>query len=126
MGFVERWVASARSFSTRKCVSTRLASEARPRRTRMPVQRSNGSNVAAWTTRVPPATADVVLDLHVDVVEYLGGTRYIYGTLSSGEALIVEARDMPRPKAGDPIKIGFNTARALLFSNGGQRLRPAR
>jgi lactose/L-arabinose transport system ATP-binding protein len=75
---------------------------------------------------VPPATADVVLDLHVDVVEYLGGTRYIYGTLSSGEALIVEARDMPRPKTGDPIKIGFNTARALLFSNGGQRLRPAR
>jgi len=63
---------------------------------------------------VPPATADVVLDLHVDVVEYLGGTRYIYGTLSSGEALIVEARDMPRPKTGDPIKIGFNTARALL------------
>ena len=75
---------------------------------------------------VPPATADVVLDLHVDVVEYLGGTRYIYGTLSSGEALVVEARDMPRPKAGDPIKIGFNTARALLFSNAGKRLRPAR
>jgi lactose/L-arabinose transport system ATP-binding protein len=74
---------------------------------------------------VPPATADVVLDLHVDVVEYLGGTRYIYGTLSSGEALIVEARDMPRPKAGDPIKIGFNTARALLFSSAGQRLRPS-
>jgi lactose/L-arabinose transport system ATP-binding protein len=75
---------------------------------------------------VPPATADVVLDLHVDVVEYLGGTRYIYGTLSSGEALIVEARDMPRPKADDPIQIGFNTARALLFSTAGQRLRPAR
>jgi lactose/L-arabinose transport system ATP-binding protein len=75
---------------------------------------------------VPPATADVVLDLHVDVVEYLGGTRYIYGTLSSGEALIVEARDMPRPKAGDPIQIGFNTARTLLFSTAGQRLRPAR
>jgi lactose/L-arabinose transport system ATP-binding protein len=74
---------------------------------------------------VPPATADVVLDLHVDVVEYLGGTRYIYGTLSSGEALIVEARDMPRPKAGDPIRIGFHTVRALLFSNGGKRLRPA-
>jgi lactose/L-arabinose transport system ATP-binding protein len=74
---------------------------------------------------VPPDTADVVLDLHVDVVEYLGGTRYIYGTLSSGEALIVEARDMPRPKAGEPIRIGFHTARALLFSTAGRRLRPS-
>ena len=55
-GFDERWAASARSFRTRRCASTRLASEARPSRTRMPVQRSNGSNVAAWMTRVPPAT----------------------------------------------------------------------
>ena len=55
-GFDARWAASARSLSTRRCASTRLASEARPRRTRMPVHRSNGSNVAAWMTRVPPAT----------------------------------------------------------------------
>ena len=75
---------------------------------------------------VTPDRADVVLDLQVDVVEYLGGTRYIYGTLGSGESLIVEARDMPRPKAGDPIRIGFHTARALLFSGAGQRLRPVR
>ena len=54
--FDVRSAASARSLSTRRCASTRLASEARPRRTRMPVQRSNGSNVAAWMTRVPPAT----------------------------------------------------------------------
>src|SRR4051794_19538243 len=56
VGDAERWPASARSLSTRRCASTRLASEARPRRTRMPVHRSNGSNVAAWMTRVPPAT----------------------------------------------------------------------
>src|SRR4029079_13452240 len=55
-GFEARWAASARSFRTRRCASTRLASEARPRRTRIPVQRSNGSNVAAWMTLVPPAT----------------------------------------------------------------------
>ena len=55
-GFEARWAASARSFRTRRCASTRLASEARPRRTRIPVQRSNGSNVAAWMTFVPPAT----------------------------------------------------------------------
>src|SRR4029079_4324008 len=55
-GFDERWAASARSFRTQRCGSTRLAREARPSRTRKPVQRSNGSNVAAWMTRVPPAT----------------------------------------------------------------------
>src|SRR4029077_3131445 len=54
--FEARWAASARSFRTRRCASTLLASEARPRRTRIPVQRSNGSNVAAWMTLVPPAT----------------------------------------------------------------------
>ncbi len=52
----DRSAASARSLSSRRCVSTRLASDARPSRTRMPVQRSNGSNVAAWMTLVPPAT----------------------------------------------------------------------
>ena len=46
--------ASARSLSTRRCVSTRLPSDEPPSRTRIPVQRSNGSNEAAWMTRVPP------------------------------------------------------------------------
>ena len=39
----------------RRCASTRASSERRPRRTRMSVQRSIGSKVAAWITRVPPA-----------------------------------------------------------------------
>src|SRR5437899_9651990 len=55
-GLDARWAVSARSFRTRRWDSTRLASDARPRRTRIPVQRSNGSKVAAWMTRVPPAT----------------------------------------------------------------------
>ena len=53
---VPRWAASARSLSARRCDSTRVASDARPSRTRIPVQRSNGSKVAPWITRVPPAT----------------------------------------------------------------------
>jgi lactose/L-arabinose transport system ATP-binding protein len=69
-----------------------------------------------------PDGADVVLDLKVDVVENLGGTRYLYGTLASGEPLVVEARDQPRPKTGETIQVGFNAARALLFSEDGQRL----
>jgi lactose/L-arabinose transport system ATP-binding protein len=74
---------------------------------------------------VLPAGADVVLDFRVDVVENLGGTRYLYGTLPSGEALVVEGRDLPRPKSGDAIKIGFTANRALLFSTSGERLRLA-
>ena len=58
-----RWTASARSLSARRCASTRLPSDPRPSRTSSPVQRSNGSNVAEWITRVPPDT-DSSCQLH--------------------------------------------------------------
>ena len=74
---------------------------------------------------VAPDGADVILDLKVDVVENLGGTRYLYGSVSSGENLVVEARDRTELRAGETAKIGFNLNRTLLFSASGKRLRPA-
>ena len=71
-----------------------------------------------------PDRADASLDVAVEVVENLGGTRYVYGTLPSGEALVVEARDRPRPKPGEVIRVGFRVAQALLFAEGGARLKP--
>ena len=67
---------------------------------------------------------DAALALHVDVVENLGGTRYLYGTAKSGESLVVEAREQHGIKAGDDITIAIRPDRALLFSTSGQRLRP--
>ena len=50
--------------------------------------------------------ADLMFDFKVDVVENLGGTRYFYGTTTSGESLIVEARDGVHIKPGAAIQIG--------------------
>ena len=74
---------------------------------------------------VTSESADLVFDFHVDVVEYLGGTRYLYGTAKSGEALIIEAREDHSIKAGANVKIGAPATRALLFDPAGARLRPA-
>ena len=69
--------------------------------------------------------ADLAFDFHVDVVENFGGTRYLYGTTTSGESLIVEARDALRIKPGATIRIGAPRSRALLFEPSGARLRAA-
>ena len=67
--------------------------------------------------------AELSFDFHVDVVENLGGTRYLYGATTSGESLIVEARDGVTIKPGSQIRIGAPTSRALLFDTSGTRLR---
>jgi lactose/L-arabinose transport system ATP-binding protein len=61
----------------------------------------------------------------VDVVENLGGTRYLYATTKSGENLVVEAREQQGIKAGDAVALGFRPERAMLFAPGGERLRAA-
>ncbi len=73
----------------------------------------------------PNDTADLTVDVAVDVVENLGGTRYIYGTLASGEPVIVEDREKQGGRAGESLTVGFATDDALVFSDNGQRLRPA-
>ena len=67
--------------------------------------------------------ADISFGFHVDVVENLGGTRYLYGTATSGEPLIVEAREALHLKPGADIRIGAPAGRALLFTPAGARLR---
>ena len=68
--------------------------------------------------------SDAPLSATVDVVENLGGTRYVYATTGSSEALVVEARDQAGIKAGDTIGLGFRRDRAMVFSPQGERLRP--
>jgi lactose/L-arabinose transport system ATP-binding protein len=61
----------------------------------------------------------------VDVVENLGGTRYLYATTRSGENLVVEAREQMGIRSGDTVALGFRQDRAMLFSPAGERLRAA-
>ncbi|KRA99798.1 hypothetical protein ASD83_04675 [Devosia sp. Root685] len=63
------------------------------------------------------------LTITADVIENLGGTRYLYGTTKSGEALIVEAREQTGITSGDQVSVGLRTERALFFESSGQRLK---
>jgi lactose/L-arabinose transport system ATP-binding protein len=66
--------------------------------------------------------AGSALQLKVEVVEQLGSTAYVHGTLPNGEVLVTERRrDRPRP--GDSIELRFDPARVRLFDAAGQRLR---
>lgn len=67
---------------------------------------------------------DLLIEMTVDVVENLGGTRYVYGTAQSGEALIVEARERTGIKSGDRITVGLRGDRCMVFDTAGPRIRP--
>lgn len=71
----------------------------------------------------PGEGRDGKLDLNVDVVENLGGVHYVYGTLSSGETVIVEDREKRGAKPGETVTVSFNTSDARIFSEDGKRLR---
>jgi multiple sugar transport system ATP-binding protein len=66
---------------------------------------------------------DAAIELKVDVVEYLGGTRYLYGGLEDGTQLVVEARDSFSGKAGEVVPLHFDGSRTIFFDNDGHRLR---
>jgi lactose/L-arabinose transport system ATP-binding protein len=70
-------------------------------------------------------SAGASLSATVDVVENLGGTRYLYATTRSGENLVVEAREQMGVRSGDTVALGFRPDRAMLFSPVGERLRAA-
>jgi lactose/L-arabinose transport system ATP-binding protein len=66
------------------------------------------------------------IDVKVEVVENLGGTRFIYGTLNSGQSVIVEDRSERVLRPGETISAGFPARKALLFGVDGLRIRDAR
>jgi hypothetical protein len=71
----------------------------------------------------PARGLDLPLDLRVDVVEYLGGTRYVYASYESDRQVIIEDRgtgDIPPGQVRDfPVDI----SKALYFTPDGVRLR---
>ncbi|WP_137150063.1 ABC transporter ATP-binding protein [Devosia sp. FKR38] len=66
---------------------------------------------------------DASVAVKVDVVENLGGTRYLYGATISGENVVVEVRDRPGIKAGDTVHVGIDPVRSMIFRATGERLR---
>jgi lactose/L-arabinose transport system ATP-binding protein len=66
--------------------------------------------------------AAVEITVTVDVVENLGGTRFIYGQLSSGENVVIEDRSERLHRHGDILLFSAPYERAMLFGSDGQRL----
>jgi lactose/L-arabinose transport system ATP-binding protein len=58
----------------------------------------------------------------IDVVENLGGTRFVYGRTQSDEEVIVEARDQAGLVPGGSIEVGHQPGKALVFTPEGVRL----
>ncbi len=69
------------------------------------------------------AEGDFQVSAQVEVVENLGGTRFIYGRLSTGEAVIAEVRDETWPKPGETVTLSAPARRLYLFDAEGKRLR---
>jgi lactose/L-arabinose transport system ATP-binding protein len=65
---------------------------------------------------VPPQEGLPHLDLTVDVVENLGGTRFIYGTLQDGTSLVAEARDGRTYQEGKVTRFAFQPSALHLFA----------
>jgi lactose/L-arabinose transport system ATP-binding protein len=59
----------------------------------------------------------------VEVTEALGGVSYIHLSAATGEKLVVESREDPRVTIGQQTGIAFDPADAMVFGEGGARLR---
>ncbi|MCT8160674.1 ABC transporter ATP-binding protein [Pseudoruegeria sp. SHC-113] len=71
-----------------------------------------------------PGSAGLLqLPAHVDVIENLGGTRYIYGSLETGLNIIAETRDPRPPKPGSALMLCAAPEHLLAFDAAGNRLR---
>ena len=63
------------------------------------------------------------LPVTVDMIEYLGGTRYLYGHLADDTAVAIEAREKLVLERGDTVDVAFREADLMLFDADGRRIR---
>lgn len=74
---------------------------------------------------VPQGGLQHSLQVTVDMIEYLGGTRYLYGRLPNDTPVAVEARDHAGIRAGEQIDVTFDDRSVMLFDASGRRVRSA-
>jgi lactose/L-arabinose transport system ATP-binding protein len=74
---------------------------------------------------VPGAARSHTVPVTVDMVEYLGGTRYLYGRLPDDATIAVEARESSEIRPGEEIDVGFNDSDVMIFNTSGERIRSA-
>jgi lactose/L-arabinose transport system ATP-binding protein len=74
---------------------------------------------------VPQGAGRHNLPITVDMIEYLGGTRYLYGRLADDAAVAVEARDHNDIRNGEQINVTFDDRSVMFFDASGMRIRSA-
>ena len=60
----------------------------------------------------------------IDFAEYLGGTRYLYCTLTDGQTVVLEERSGREFESGQAITIAIAGDRSFFFDADGNRLKP--
>jgi lactose/L-arabinose transport system ATP-binding protein len=73
----------------------------------------------------PQAQHTHSLPVTVDMVEYLGGTRYLYGRLPDDTTVAVEAREASEIRPGEQIDVAFKESDVMIFNASGERVRSA-
>ncbi|MDR3375606.1 MAG: sn-glycerol-3-phosphate ABC transporter ATP-binding protein UgpC [Ancalomicrobiaceae bacterium] len=68
------------------------------------------------------AAHGIDLAMTADVIEQLGSTSYLYGTISTGEAIVAQ-RQPGRNRAGELATLRFDPANVRLFDADGLRIR---
>ena len=71
---------------------------------------------------IPGTGGAFQVEARVDVVENLGGTRYIYGSLPGGHNIIAETRDPRPPQTGSTVTLCAAPEFLLAFDAEGNRL----
>ncbi|KPF41284.1 ABC transporter ATP-binding protein [Rhizobium sp. AAP43] len=73
---------------------------------------------------LPEGHGDAQLIAHVDVVEHLGNTSYVYSHTVPGEQIIIEQEERRHgERLGGKIAVGISGASSFLFDHEGRRIR---
>ncbi len=73
---------------------------------------------------LPVGSGDAQLTVHVDVVEHLGNTSYVYAHTVPGEQIIIEQEERRQGgRLGDEITVGLAAKTSFLFDASGRRIR---
>ncbi len=67
------------------------------------------------------AATDV--DMHIELLEQLGGDSYAYARINGSDLITVEAENGRALKTGGSIRVALNPEKVLAFDDGGLRLR---
>jgi lactose/L-arabinose transport system ATP-binding protein len=68
-------------------------------------------------------TGAASLEMVIDMLEHLGGETFVFARYSEGELVTIQTRNGRQLKSGQTITAHFDPSKAMVFDEGGRRLR---